>query len=461
MRAQSWPTNTSNEWPAEALPTPPKDAWEAPEPPDHATPLASPVMSTPTTRISTPSTAASSASSARRSSSLTSEARLAAVAARAAHLMDDVDRLRASNLEVPRLRRECGELRAAAARADGAEAAAAELSARLGTEAAARGAERADSARRTAALQADLAAARKAVDALASERDALRSPRTPLEEFYDARTAASMVSPSLRRPELVASATETLLRLPSARPRLADTTSVALSPDDRAVEVALLRANLHALRRETEQLRRAAAVTTPPLPPAEPETAAPVAPPLPPAEPEAEAAVDAPATPPPSGAFRSSPAEWDRLRAAMSSVSGACAEWEVELIGRDEAERLKLGRDPCEGPPTSRRAKLQVGGGCFALEADSWNRCTLLEHVSGVDYDARGTGLVRVAHDAGAHYFRVEARTVVAELIRAIEAGGGDIRATPTFREREAAVPASPGGAARAALRRRRRRGFR
>ena len=37
---------------------------------------------------------------------------------------------------------------------------------------------------------------------------------------------------------------------------------------------------------------------------------------------------------------------------------------------------------------------------------------------------------------------------------------GGDIRATPTFREREA-VPASPGGAARAALRRRRRRGFR
>ena len=69
--------------------------------------------------------------------------------------------------------------------------------------------------------------------------------------------------------------------------------------------------------------------------------------------------------------------------------------------------------------------------------------------MSGVDYDARGTGLVRVAHDAGAYYFRVANRAVVGELIRAIEAGGGDIRATPTFREREA-VPASPGGAARA-----------
>jgi len=370
--------------------------------------------------------------------------------------MDDVDWLRASNLEVPRLRRECGELRAAAARADGAEAAAAELSARLGAEAAARGAERADSARRTAALEADLAAARKAVDALASERDALHSPRTPLEDFYDARTAASVVAPSLRRPELAASATEMLFHLPSARPWLADSVSVVPSPDDRAVEVALLRANLHALRRETEQLRAAAVM--PPSPPP-PEMAAPVAPPPPQAEPEAEAAVDAPATPPPSGAFRSSPAEWDRLRAAMSSVSGACAEWEVELIGRNEAERLKLGRDPCEGPPTSRRAKLQVGQGVLALEADSWDRRVCLEHVSGVDYDARGTGLVRVAYDHGTHYFRVEARTVVAELIRAIEAGGGDIRATPTFRE--ATVPASPGGSARAALRRRRRRGFR
>ena len=84
--------------------------------------------------------------------------------------MDDVDRLRASNLEVPRLRRECEELRAAAARADGAEAAAAELSARLGAEAAARGAERADAARRTSALESDLAAARKALDVLAAER---------------------------------------------------------------------------------------------------------------------------------------------------------------------------------------------------------------------------------------------------------------------------------------------------
>ena len=54
--------------------------------------------------------------------------------------------------------------------------------------------------------------------------------------------------------------------------------------------------------------------------------------------------------------------------------------------------------------------------------------------MSGVDYDARGTGLVRVAHDAGAYYFRVANRAVVGELIRAIEAGGGDIRATPTFR---------------------------
>ena len=96
----------------------------------------------------------------------------------------------------------------------------------------------------------------------------------------------------------------------------------------------------------------------------------------------------------------------------------------------------------------------------LALDADGWKASAALSNVSGVDYDARGTGLVRVAHDAGAYYFRVANRGAVGELIRAIEAGGGDIRATPTFRERDA-VPASPGGAARAALRRRRRRGFR
>ena len=422
MRAQAWPAGPTAAWPDEGPTTsPPRSAWEAtPEAADHPTPLTSPVASTP-----------SSASPSRRSSSsLASEARLASMAARAAHLMDDVDRLRASNLEVPRLRRECEELRAAAARADGAEAAAAELSARLGAEAAARGAERADAARRTSALESDLAAARKALDVLAAERDALRPPETPLERFYDARTAAAVVSPSLRRPKLVASATETLLDLPSARrPRLADSASVA--PDDRAVEVALLRANLQALRLEAEQLRRAAAareVAPPPVPP--PPPARPEAPP--PAEPEP---VEAPATPP------------DSPR----------AEWVVELVGRDDAERFKLGRDGL--PATSRRAVLRVGRR-LALDADGWKASAALHDVSGVDYDARGTGLVRVAHDAGAYYFRVANRAVVGELIRAIEAGGGDIRATPTFREREA-VPASPGGAARAALRRRRRRGFR
>ena len=129
----------------------------------------------------------------------------------------------------------------------------------------------------------------------------------------------------------------------------------------------------------------------------------------------------------------------------------------MELVGRDDAERFKLGRDGL--PATSRRAMLRVGRR-LALDADGWKASAALSDVSGVDYDARGTGLVRVAHDAGAYYFRVANRGVVGELIRAIEAGGGDIRATPTFRERHA-VPASPGGAARAALRRRRRRGFR
>ena len=281
------------------------------------------------------------------------------------------------------------------------------------------------------------------MDVLAAERDALR-PETPLERFYDARTAAAVVSPSLRRPKLVASATETLLDLPSARrPRLADSASVAPSADDRAVEVALLRANLQALRLEAEQLRRAAAakeavppLPVPPPPPAQPEIAPP--PPVepvitpPPAEPEP---VEAPATPP------------DSPR----------AEWAVELVGRDDAERFKLGRDGL--PATSRRAVLRVGRR-LALDADGWKASAALSDVSGVDYDARGTGLVRVAHNAGAYYFRVADRGVVGELIRAIEAGGGDIRATPTFRERDA-VPASPGGAARAALRRRRRRGFR
>ncbi|CAH0374872.1 unnamed protein product [Pelagomonas calceolata] len=432
MRAQAWPAGPTAAWPDEGPTTaPPRSAWEAtPEAADHPTPLTSPAASTP-----------SSASPSRRSSSsLASEARLASMAARAAHLMDDVDRLRASNLEVPRLRRECEELRAAAARADGAEAAAAELSARLGAEAAARGAERADAARRTSALESDLAAARKALDVLAAERDALR-PETPLERFYDARTAAAVVSPSLRQPKLVASATETLLDLPSARrPRLTDSASVAPSPDDRAVEVALLRANLQALRLEAEQLRRAAAAKPPPVPPppparpeiAPPPPAEPVIAPPPPAEPEP---VEAPATPP------------DSPR----------AQWAVELVGRDDAERFKLGRDGL--PATSRRAMLRVGRR-LALDADGWKASAALSNVSGVDYDARGTGLVRVAHDAGAYYFRVANRAVVGELIRAIEAGGGDIRATPTFRERDA-VPASPGGAARAALRRRRRRGFR
>ena len=367
--------------------------------------------------------------------------------------MDDVDRLRASNLEVPRLRRECEELRAAAARADGAEAAAAELSARLGAEAAARGAERADAARRTSALESDLAAARKALDVLAAERDALRPPETPLARFYDARTAAAVVSPSLRRPKLVASATETLLDLPSARrPRLADSASVAPSADDRAVEVALLRANLQALRLEAEQLRRAAAAKPPPVPPPPPaqreiaaaarEVAAPPVPPPPPAQPEI--------APPP-------PAEPEPVEAPATPPDSPRAQWAVELVGRDDAERFKLGREGL--PATSRRAMLRVGRR-LALEANGWKASAALSNVSGVDYDARGTGLVRVAHDAGAYYFRVANRAVVGELIRAIEAGGGDIRATPTFREREA-VPASPGGAARAALRRRRRRGFR
>ena len=203
-----------------------------------------------------------------------------------------------------------------------------------------------------------------------------------------------------------------------------------MAPDDRAVEVALLRANLQALRLEAEQLRRAAAAKPPPVPP--PPPARPEIAPPPPAEPEP---VEAPATPP------------DSPR----------AQWAVELVGRDDAERFKLGREGL--PATSRRAMLRVGRR-LALEANGWKASAALSNVSGVDYDARGTGLVRVAHDAGAYYFRVANRAVVGELIRAIEAGGGDIRATPTFREREA-VPASPGGAARAALRRRRRRGFR
>ena len=111
MRAQAWPAGPTAAWPDEGPTTsPPRSAWETPEAADHPTPLTSPNASTP-----------SSASPSRRSSSsLASEARLASMAARAAHLMDDVDRLRASNLEVPRLRRECEELRAAAARADGA-----------------------------------------------------------------------------------------------------------------------------------------------------------------------------------------------------------------------------------------------------------------------------------------------------------------------------------------------------
>ena len=223
------------------------------------------------------------------------------------------------------------------------------------------------------------------MDVLAAERDALRPPETPLERFYDARTAAAVVSPSLRRPKLVASATETLLDLPSARrPRLTDSASVA--PDDRAVEVALLRANLQALRLEAEQLRRAAAARevapppVPPPPPARPEIAPPppsepvIAPP-PPAEPEP---VEAPATPP------------DSPR----------AQWAVELVGRDDAERFKLGRDGL--PATSRRAILRVGRR-LALDADGWKASASLHDVSGVDYDARGTGLVRVAHDAGAY----------------------------------------------------------
>ena len=441
MRAQAWPAGPTAAWPDEGPTTsPPRSAWEeaTPEAADHPTPLTSPNASTP-----------SSASPSRRSSSsLASEARLASMAARAAHLMDDVDRLRASNLEVPRLRRECEELRAAAARADGAEAAAAELSARLGAEAAARGAERADAARRTSALESDLAAARKALDVLAAERDALR-PETPLERFYDARTAAAVVSPSLRRPKLVASATETLLDLPSARrPRLTDSASVA--PDDRAVEVALLRANLQALRLEAEQLRRAVAAKPPPVPP--PPPAQPEIAPPPPARPEITPPppVEPVIAPPP-------PVEPEPVEAPTTPPDSPRAQWAVELVGRDDAERFKLGRDGL--PATSRRAVLRVGRR-LALDADGWKASAALSNVSGVDYDARGTGLVRVAHDAGAYYFRVENRAVVGELIRAIEAGGGDIRATPTFRERDA-VPASPGGAARAALRRRRRRGFR
>ena len=151
------------------------------------------------------------------------------------------------------------------------------------------------------------------------------------------------------------------------------------------------------------------------------------------------------------------PVEPEPVEAPTTPPDSPRAQWAVELVGRDDAERFKLGRDGL--PATSRRAVLRVGRR-LALEADGWKASAALSNVSGVDYDARGTGLVRVAHDAGAYYFRVANRAVVGELIRAIEAGGGDIRATPTFRERDA-VPASPGGAARAALRRRRRRGFR
>ena len=153
------------------------------------------------------------------------------------HLMDDVDHLRASNLG-PAPRRECEER---APRPRGRLAPAARGAWRLGAGAAARGAERADAARRTSALESD-PPPRAPPDVLAAERRRARRRR----RWSASTTPAAVVSPSLRRPKLVASATD-LLDLPSARrPRLADSASVAPSADDRAVEVALLRANLQA-----------------------------------------------------------------------------------------------------------------------------------------------------------------------------------------------------------------------
>ena len=173
------------------------------------------------------------------------------MAARAAHPMDDVDRLRASNpIRARRGARSC----APRPRAPTAPKPPPQSRRRGSAPRQPRAAASGRKPRVGPALESDLAAARKALDVLAAERDALRPPETPLERFYDARTAAAVVSPSLRRPKLVASATETLLDLPSARrPRLADSASVAPSADDRAVEVALLRANLQALRLEAEQ----------------------------------------------------------------------------------------------------------------------------------------------------------------------------------------------------------------
>ena len=185
-------------------------------------------------------------------------------------------------------------------------------------------------------------------------------PETPLERFYDARTAAAVVSPSLRRPKLVASATETLLDLPSARPRLADSASVASSADDRAVEVALLRANLQALRLEAEQLRRAVAAKPPPVPP--PPPAQPEIAPPPPARPEITPPppVEPVIAPPP-------PVEPEPVEAPTTPPDSPRAQWAVELVGRDDAERFKLGRDGL--PATSRRAMLRVGRR-LALDAD-------------------------------------------------------------------------------------------
>ena len=60
--------------------------------------------------------------------------------------------------------------------------------------------------------------------------------------------------------------------------------------------------------------------------------------------------------------------------------------------------------------------------------------------MSGVDYDARGTGLVRVAHDAGAYYFRVANRAVVRALAKLHEVRARRARECPQAPQRAQAA---------------------
>ena len=124
-------------------------------------------------------------------------------------------------------------------------------------------------------------------------------------------------------------------------------------------------------------------------------------------------------------------------------------------MGASDFGRLKLRRGARRpaGPAASARALLSIDEGNLTLRATGWTASVPLGTIDEVDWDARGTGLVRVAA-ASAYFFRIptaDHHDVVADIVATIEEEqerlashpSERLEITPAFRKPGAGAPRS------------------